>query len=65
LVEGFLSEIGERGRDAAHVVVGAENTTAVALYRRAGFHTAERFELHRGTESLLMQWPAPPVSESA
>lgn len=64
LVEGFLTEIGRRGRDVAHVVVSADNDTAVALYRRAGFHTAERFELHRGTESLLMEWPAPPVRDS-
>ncbi len=60
LVDGFLTEIGREGQDAAHVVVAAANETAVALYRRAGFHTAERFELHPGTESLLMQWTARP-----
>ena len=35
---------------------------AVALYERSGFVTVDRFELHPGTESLLMQWdnrPAP------
>ncbi len=60
LVEGFLTEIHRQKQDAAHVVVGAANERAVSLYRRAGFHTSERFELHPGTESLLMQWPAPP-----
>jgi ribosomal protein S18 acetylase RimI-like enzyme len=64
LVEGFLTEIGTRGRDAAHVVVAAGNETAVALYQRSGFHTAERFELHRGTESLLMEWRTSSVSGS-
>ncbi len=58
LVQGFLAEIGRRGFDAAHVVVAADNETAVALYRRAGFHTVERFELHAGVASCVMQWTA-------
>ncbi len=62
LVEGFLAEVGRRRQRGAHVVVAADNDTAVALYGRAGFHTVERFELHRGTESLLMQWS--PSSDS-
>ena len=64
LVEGFLTEVGGRGQRAAHVVVAADNETAVALYRRTGFHTAERFELHSGTESLLMRWSGGPDSGS-
>jgi ribosomal protein S18 acetylase RimI-like enzyme len=60
LVEGFLTEIGRRGQGAAYVVVAAGNETAVALYLRAGFHPVKRFELHPGTESLLMQWIARP-----
>jgi ribosomal protein S18 acetylase RimI-like enzyme len=56
LVTAFLSEVSARGGDAAHVVVGADNAAAVSLYRRAGFAEIERFELHSGTESLLMQW---------
>jgi len=59
LVAAFLDEVGARGLDAAHVVVGAGNRGAVALYEQAGFVTAERFELHAGTESLLMQWDRP------
>lgn len=59
LVAAFLDEVGTRGCDAAHVVVGADNTGAVALYERTGFATVERFELHPGTESLLMQWERP------
>lgn len=56
LVAAFLDEVVARGCPAAHVVVGAANTPAVALYQGAGFATAERFELHPGTESLLMRW---------
>ena len=60
LVQGFLAEIGRRGFDAAHVVVAANNETAVALYQRAGFETVERFELHAGVDSCLMQWTSRP-----
>jgi ribosomal protein S18 acetylase RimI-like enzyme len=56
LVDGFLREMRSRRQEAAHVVVAAGNDRAIALYSKAGFHTAERFELHPGTESLLMQW---------
>ena len=63
LVEGFLMEVGSRRLGAAHVVVAADNEAAIALYRRAGFRTAERFELHPGTESLLMQWAPAPGTE--
>jgi ribosomal protein S18 acetylase RimI-like enzyme len=56
LVGGFLEEIGRLGFDAAYVVVAAGNDVAIALYGRAGFREASRFELHAGTESLVMQW---------
>jgi ribosomal protein S18 acetylase RimI-like enzyme len=62
LVNAFLSEVSARGGDAAHVVVGAENAAAVSLYRRAGFGEVERFELHSGTQSLLMQWDRNPTT---
>jgi ribosomal protein S18 acetylase RimI-like enzyme len=56
LVASFLDEVVARGLDAAHVVVGEENATAVALYRQAAFVPVDRFELHPGTVSLVMQW---------
>jgi ribosomal protein S18 acetylase RimI-like enzyme len=64
LVASFLDEAAARGCQAAHVVVGADNAPAISLYEGAGFMTTERFELHPGTESLLMLWPttAPPPS---
>jgi ribosomal protein S18 acetylase RimI-like enzyme len=60
LVQGFLAEMHRRRQDAARVVVGASNDAAVALYRRAGFEPVERFELHPGIESLIMQWTSGP-----
>jgi ribosomal protein S18 acetylase RimI-like enzyme len=56
LVEAFLDEVSTRGLGEAHVVVAADNTSAVGLYERTGFVAARQFELHPGTESLVMQW---------
>lgn len=65
LVAAFLGEVVIRGGRSAQVVVGADNRRAVALYQRAGFVVAERFELHPGTDSLLMRWEAIRGSSSA
>jgi ribosomal protein S18 acetylase RimI-like enzyme len=72
LVGAFLDELSRRSVAEAHVVVGADNRAAIGLYRRAGFVEARRFELHPGTESLLLQWdrgggggPRPPVGSPA
>ncbi len=59
LVERFLGELERRGLGSAHVVVGADNTAAIAMYRRAGFTTVRTVEFHRGTRSVLMQTPVP------
>ena len=59
LVEGFLGELEKRGVGSAHVVVGAGNAAAIATYRRAGFTPARTFELHRGTQSVLMETTVP------
>jgi ribosomal protein S18 acetylase RimI-like enzyme len=59
LVNGFLEEIGRRHQHSAYVVVGAANDTAIALYERAGFLPLRQFQLHSGTESLVMQWSLP------
>ncbi len=59
LVEGFLHELERRGVGAAHVVVGADNAAAIAMYRRAGFVPVRTFEMHRGTSSVLMQTSVP------
>jgi ribosomal protein S18 acetylase RimI-like enzyme len=59
LVDSFLEEVEGRSCPAAHVVVGAGNPAAIALYERCGFAIAERFELHAGTLSLLMRRDRP------
>ncbi len=59
LVEEFLKEIARRGRSTADVIVASQNESAIALYRRTGFAVVERFELHRGSESLLMRHFSP------
>ncbi len=56
LVAAFLDEVVARGCRTSHVVVGAANERAIHLYRGAGFVTVMRFELHAGTQSLLMEW---------
>jgi ribosomal protein S18 acetylase RimI-like enzyme len=55
LVDAFLSETASRACTSARVVVGADNDSAVALYRRGGFETAGTLEVHEGTPSLLMR----------
>jgi ribosomal protein S18 acetylase RimI-like enzyme len=57
LVDGFVAELDRRDVADARVVVGADNAAAIDLYQRAGFGPVERFELHRGTFSLLMRRP--------
>ena len=59
LVEGFLRELENRGVRCAHVVVGAGNEAAIAMYRRSGFTPARTFEMHRGTRSLVMEADVP------
>jgi len=61
LVTAFLDQVAASGATEAYVVVGADNTGAIGLYRRAGFAPVEEFELHAGTRSLCMQWRAAPA----
>jgi ribosomal protein S18 acetylase RimI-like enzyme len=59
LVKDFLDELERRGSGAASVVVGADNTAAIAMYERAGFTRARSFEMHRGTRSVVMEIAVP------
>jgi ribosomal protein S18 acetylase RimI-like enzyme len=59
LVGAFQAELAERGVARAHVVVGADNATAIALYRGAGFTPAGDLEVHPGTHSLRLAWSDP------
>jgi ribosomal protein S18 acetylase RimI-like enzyme len=56
LVGAFLDEVRSRGVARATVVVGADNTAALSMYRRAGFGDEEELELHPGTRSLRLTW---------
>ena len=55
LLDRFLEELRIRGVDTAEVVVGEDNAAAVIFYERAGFATSSRYELHRGSFSLVMR----------
>jgi ribosomal protein S18 acetylase RimI-like enzyme len=59
LVAAFLAELAERGVPRAQVVVGADNATAIALYRGAGFIPSGDLEVHPGTHSLRLAWSDP------
>ena len=63
LVAGFFEQLSARGVAEAKVVVAGRNSTAISLYRQAGFGAVEELELHRGSKSLLMRWPST-LSES-
>ncbi len=54
----FLDAMAARGSTEVRVVVGADNDTAVGLYRRLGFADAATIEVHAGTRSLLLVWKA-------
>lgn len=54
LVDAFVSHARSRGAERSYVVVGADNRTAISLYKRAGFETTDEFEMHPGTKSLTM-----------
>jgi ribosomal protein S18 acetylase RimI-like enzyme len=55
LVDSFHSAAKDSGSVTARVVVGATNDAAIRLYQGGGFVEAQRFELHAGTESLLLR----------
>jgi ribosomal protein S18 acetylase RimI-like enzyme len=55
LVDSFHAAAKSSGSISARVVVGATNEAAIRLYESGGFVEAERFELHAGSESLLLR----------
>jgi ribosomal protein S18 acetylase RimI-like enzyme len=55
LVQSFHAAAAQAGSRTARVVVAAANETAIRVYVESGFVEAERFELHAGTESLLLR----------
>ena len=55
LVHSFHAAAVQTGSRTARVVVAAANDTAIRVYLESGFVEAERFELHAGTESLILR----------
>jgi ribosomal protein S18 acetylase RimI-like enzyme len=55
LVKSFHAAAAHARSHTARVVVAAANETAIRVYLETGFVEAERFELHAGTESLLLR----------
>lgn len=56
LVAAFADEMRSRHVERARVVVGGENTAALALYRAGGFATYGRRDVHRGSPSEVLVW---------
>lgn len=59
VVTEALSRLRDSGVSSAKVVVGADNETALAMYRRCGFENATRIEVHGGRASEVLVWKAP------
>ncbi|MCZ7535489.1 MAG: GNAT family N-acetyltransferase [Acidimicrobiia bacterium] len=59
VVTEALSRLRDSGVSSAKVVVGADNETALAMYRRCGFENAARIEVHGGRASEVLVWKAP------
>jgi ribosomal protein S18 acetylase RimI-like enzyme len=55
LVRSFMATAAASGSSSARVVVGATNRAGRSLYGSAGFTEVGRFELHAGSESILMR----------
>lgn len=56
LVEELQRRAGETGVREMKVVVGKDNTAAIALYERCGFSDTRSIEVHTGVPSLEMVW---------
>lgn len=54
----LLDRLRGRGADRVKVVVGSENAAALAAYRRMGFAPVGETEVHAGSPSTVMAWPA-------
>lgn len=60
LVRALNDEFERRGTPSAKVVVGADNTAAVHLYRKCGYRDAMTVEVHQSIESKVMVWSPSP-----
>lgn len=56
LIGALQQDFSAQGVSAIKVTVAADNTTAITAYRRCGFRTATRVEVHRGRSSEVLVW---------
>jgi glycosyltransferase involved in cell wall biosynthesis/ribosomal protein S18 acetylase RimI-like enzyme len=54
----LLDTLATRGEDRVKVVVGADNASAIAAYRKMGFVPAGTVEVHAGETSEVLTWPS-------
>lgn len=58
LGSSFLEEMSRRGVDRVKVVVGSDNSRAIAAYHKMGFRNAIPVEVHSREASVELTWPA-------
>lgn len=56
LQDALFDGFGGQNVEAVRVVVGSDNATAIASYRRAGFEPAGTIEVHAGESSEVLVW---------
>jgi ribosomal protein S18 acetylase RimI-like enzyme len=60
LVTALNAEFARRGTAATRVVVGADNTAALHLYRSCGYRDVSSIEVHERVESKVLVWSPSP-----
>jgi|GEM_PF-587846 len=56
LIGNLQEKLEGRRVSGAKVVTSADNLGAQRMYQKCGFEIVHRFELHRGTESVVLAW---------
>jgi glycosyltransferase involved in cell wall biosynthesis/ribosomal protein S18 acetylase RimI-like enzyme len=56
LQDSLFEAFRDRKIEAVQVVVGSDNSTAIASYRRAGFEPAGQIQVHAGESSEVLVW---------
>jgi ribosomal protein S18 acetylase RimI-like enzyme len=59
LIDALNAEFARRGTSTSRVVVGADNESALRLYRECGYRDASMVEVHRDVPSQVLVWSRP------